>query len=77
MDQHIFYEQLTAQQNTAYQGWVDLELLKENVLETEAEYYICGPAPFITKHYHFLMENGVQKTSIYFEEFGPASLQLN
>jgi nitric oxide dioxygenase len=77
LDQHVFYEQPIPQQNTAYQGWVDLEILKDRILESEAEYYICGPAPFITKHYHFLVEHGVQKTSIFFEEFGPVSLHLN
>lgn len=76
-DQHIFYEQLTEQQTNKHEGRVDLELLKETVLKDDAEYYICGPAPFITKHYNFLVENGVSKAVIYFEEFGPASLQLN
>ena len=77
MDQHIFYEQLPNNQNNLYVGQVDLILIKEAVLKTDAEYYICGPAPFITKHYNFLVENGVAKSVIYFEEFGPASLQLN
>lgn len=77
MDQHVFYEQSQGLETGQYEGWVDLEVLKETVLAEEAEYYICGPAPFIKKHYNFLVENGIQKTSIYFEEFGPASLQLN
>lgn len=77
INQHVFYEQLNESQNDKYEGWVDLEVLKDTILEREAEYYICGPAPFITKHYNFLIENGIQKSVIYFEEFGPASLQLN
>ena len=75
--QHIFYEQVKEPQNDKYQGWVDLEILKDTILARETEYYICGPAPFIEKHYKFLIENGVQKSVIFFEEFGPASLQLN
>lgn len=77
IDQHIFYEQLVAQQTDKHEGWVDLGLIRESVLEDDSEYYICGPAPFIKKHYNFLVENGVEKTVIHFEEFGPASLQLN
>lgn len=77
INQHVFYEQLNEPQNDKYEGWVDLEVLKDTILENEAEYYICGPSSFITKHYNFLIDNGVQKSVIYFEEFGPASLQLN
>lgn len=77
INQHIFYEQLSKQENDNYLGQVDLGVIKDTVLKPDAEYYICGPAPFITKHYNFLVENGIQKTAIYFEEFGPASLQLN
>ena len=77
INQHVFYEQINEQQENLHQGWVDLEHVKEAVLEQEAEYYICGPAPFIKKHYNFLVDHGVEKTAIYFEEFGPASLQLN
>lgn len=75
--QHIFYEQHPMPQNEKYVGQVNLEIIKDAVIAKDAEYYICGPAPFITKHYNFLIENGVQKSAIFFEEFGPASLQLN
>lgn len=72
---HIFYDQPeTPAQHT---GWVDLAEIKEEVLQADADYYICGPAPFIARHYGFLVENGVDTGSIHFEEFGPASLQLN
>ncbi|PRA94097.1 NO-inducible flavohemoprotein [Chryseobacterium sp. MYb7] len=77
INQHVFYEQSNELQKNKYKGWVDLEVLKETVLDHKAEYYICGPALFIKKHYNFLVENGVQKSAIYFEEFGPASLHLN
>lgn len=75
--QHIFYEQLTDSENEIYEGWVDLEVLKESILNKETEFYICGPLPFITKHYNYLLANGIQKSLIHFEEFGPSSLQLN
>lgn len=77
LNQHIFYETIENTENGNYKGRVDLDLLKEEILSDRAEYYICGPAPFINKHYDFLTSNGVAQDSIYFEEFGPASLQLN
>jgi nitric oxide dioxygenase len=77
MDLQIFYEELSDRQEGKYRGRVDLELVRACVLKQDAEYYICGPAPFIELHYEFLTRNGVDRTSIYFEEFGPASLQLN
>ncbi|WP_429051595.1 NO-inducible flavohemoprotein [Chitinophaga sp. W3I9] len=72
---HIFYDQPEVQ--AQHTGWVDLSEIKTDVLQTDADYYLCGPAPFITRHYGFLVENGVDAASIHFEEFGPASLQLN
>lgn len=75
--QHIFYDTVEENDSTFYQGWVELSKIKDEVLHQEAEYYICGPASFITKHYNFLIENNIPKTAIHFEEFGPASLTLN
>ncbi|SHM14028.1 nitric oxide dioxygenase [Chitinophaga jiangningensis] len=72
---HIFYDQ--PEVKAQYTGWVELSTIKQEVLQADADYYICGPAPFIAKHYGFLVENGVDTASIHFEEFGPASLQLN
>lgn len=77
LDQHIFYENNQSQEENHYEGRVELELLKGEILDRQADYYICGPAPFISKHYDFLIANGVPQDAIHFEEFGPASLQLN
>jgi len=75
LDHHIFYDEPPVQ--AQHTGWVELSVIKEVVLKENADYYICGPAPFIRKHYGFLVENGVDTSAIHFEEFGPASLQLN
>lgn len=72
---HIFYDQPAA--SAQYTGWVDLSAINSAILQPDAEYYICGPAPFIARHYGFLTENGVDAGAIHFEEFGPASLQLH
>lgn len=77
--QHIFYDTPGDQASMphVHEGWVDLYLLEQQVIADEAEYYICGPAMFIKKHFEFLTAKGIDTANIYFEEFGPASLQLN
>lgn len=75
---HIFYSDVNGDIDSAnlYQGWVNLSLLADDVLPTNAEYYICGPGAFITSHYNELLKKGVSKTSIHYEEFGPLTLAL-
>ncbi|NQD69778.1 NO-inducible flavohemoprotein [Sphingobacterium shayense] len=74
---HIFYDDLEEESGVVHKGWVELARIKEHVLHEQAEYYICGPAPFIAKHYDYLVGNGVPREAIHFEEFGPASLNMN
>lgn len=74
---HIFYENVQHGLDHAHAGMVDLGEIEKDVLLDNAAYYICGPSPFITKHYTYLREKGVATEAIHFEEFGPASLQFN
>ncbi|MFD1768745.1 NO-inducible flavohemoprotein [Sphingobacterium suaedae] len=74
---HIFYDEAAEEREGLHKGWVELNPIKSDVLLKEAHYYLCGPAPFIAKHYTFLVEHGVASQCIHFEEFGPASLHLN
>lgn len=74
---HIFYDQVAESTVKLHEGWVDLSVIKDDVFIPDADYYICGPAAFINKHYTYLVEHGINKQHIHFEEFGPASLQLN
>ena len=55
-------------------GVVDIIQIKEDILLENAEYYICGPAPFIKKQYDDLLALGVSRNSIRYEEFGPQIL---
>lgn len=73
---HIFYDSVETGDTAPIKGWVDLAQIDEDILASDAEYYICGPAPFIRKHYEYLTGKGINKAAIRFEEFGPASLQL-
>jgi len=79
LQKHIFYnDAVSAESNHgSYQGFVELKQLSGINLASDAEYYLCGPGAFITKQYNDLVEMGVTKDAIYFEEFGPSSLQLN
>lgn len=77
IQEHIFYEDMEENQlSNKNKGRVELDIIQD-IIKSDAEYYICGPAPFISKHYEFLISQGINKSAIYFEEFGPASLQLN
>jgi nitric oxide dioxygenase len=80
MKKHIFYNQVDetlAGTNDLYEGWVDLSQIGSELYSNNNEYYICGPAGFIEKHYRDLIARGVDKAMIHFEEFGPQTLQLN
>jgi nitric oxide dioxygenase len=59
-----------------YAGIVDLQQLSRAALLPEADYYVCGPAPFIRKQVQDLATLGVPRTAIHFEEFGPATLSM-
>ena len=78
LKKYLFYDQIENKQalDNTYEGWVDLGKLDSGVLSPDADYYICGPGPFIAKHYQDLVEKGIKKEAIHFEEFGPQTLQL-
>jgi len=79
IEQHVFYDNISEARvgKGIYQGWVDLTRFKSLLDKENAQFYICGPAPFINKHVKDLVNMGVSKKSIFFEEFGPQTLQLN
>jgi len=58
-------------------GRVDLEKCKEAILLKDAQYYLCGPAPFIKAHYESLVAFNIDRSNIFYEEFGPQSVHLN
>jgi nitric oxide dioxygenase len=52
-------------------GMIDVELLCELLPNNDAEFYICGPKPFMTGLYHGLKGWGVSEERIHLEFFGP------
>lgn len=58
-------------QNYVKDGYIDKELLSLHV-KHEADYYICGPVPFMKGLITCLKELGVEPENIHYEFFGPA-----
>lgn len=76
---HIFYDmpEESQLQEDYYPGIVNLGHVKEKAIRPGADYYICGPAPFIKKQFQDLTGYGVPKEAIHYEEFGPNVLALH
>lgn len=76
-EQIVFYEEKGFQETgNYYQGRIDYNSLKEQLIIPTADYYICGPRPFIEKQYLTLKSLGIKAENIYYEEFGPHVLSL-
>ncbi|MFJ7976137.1 NO-inducible flavohemoprotein [Peribacillus sp. NPDC096379] len=61
--------------NEAYfekEGYVDTEMLNRLEVNEKADYYICGPVPFIQAMLGLLKDRGIAQEQIHFEFFGPA-----
>jgi nitric oxide dioxygenase len=74
---YVFYETLPNHETNAIEGRINLNQYKEEIIINDAKYYICGPKMFIRKQYESLIELGVSKEAIFYEEFGPQLLNLN
>ena len=53
-------------------GFIDLQWLKSILPHNQADFYFCGPVPFMKAVYRDLKEWGVPAENIHFEFFGPA-----
>lgn len=76
----VFYDQPTEEdrQNNSFdvEGYITKEWLKENVDLDQADFYFCGPVPFMKAVNSSLKALGVTEDRIHFEFFGPmASLK--
>lgn len=52
-------------------GLVDAALIESFVPERDADYYFCGPKPFMVSIYHQLLGWGIPAAQVHFEFFGP------
>ncbi|MFF0829773.1 NO-inducible flavohemoprotein [Brevibacillus sp. NPDC003359] len=74
---HWCYEKPTEQDrlNGAFhkEGYIDLPWLQSIVETKDANYYFCGPIPFMKAINNALLECGVTADDIHYEFFGPAA----
>lgn len=52
-------------------GFVDVDLIQSLVNDKNADYYFCGPKPFMINVYHGLLSLNVDEAHMNFEFFGP------
>jgi nitric oxide dioxygenase len=52
-------------------GIIDVALLARVLPDSDAEYYLCGPKPFMVCVHEGLRRQGVPEAQIHFEFFGP------
>lgn len=53
------------------EGFVDGPLIESLVRDRDADYFFCGPKPFMVNIYHQLLEWGIPASQVHFEFFGP------
>lgn len=53
-------------------GLITLDWLRDNTPTDSADYYLCGPKPFLATFVHGLQRIGVPSSRIHCEFFGPA-----
>ncbi|WP_163183211.1 NO-inducible flavohemoprotein [Neobacillus sedimentimangrovi] len=72
---YFFYDSPTEEdrKNNRFdvEGYVTREWLKEKVEIEDADFYFCGPVPFMKSINSFLIELGVAEDKIHYEFFGP------
>lgn len=72
----IAYSEPTIQdcqeKNFDKEGFVELAWLQSIIKSTDADFYFCGPTPFMQVIYSALKEWCIPKDNIHFEFFGPA-----
>ncbi|WP_175775378.1 NO-inducible flavohemoprotein [Burkholderia anthina] len=52
-------------------GLVDVNAIKDTLLLPDADYYICGPVPFMRIQHDALKNLGIHEARIHYEVFGP------
>ncbi|MED1470930.1 NO-inducible flavohemoprotein [Bacillus salipaludis] len=71
----FFYDSPTEEdrQNNSFdvEGYITRDWIEENVTYKDAEFYFCGPVPFMQSVTRSLNELGVAEGNIHFEFFGP------
>jgi len=67
----ISYEKPQNPNSGDYVGYLSIDVLQK-FMQNDADYYICGPVPFMNAMIEGLKELGVKEEAIHYEFFGPA-----
>ncbi len=62
--------------NHDHQGFITAAWLRNNVPFHDADYYLCGPKPFLKILVRDLARSGIDASRIHFEIFGPTDEQM-
>jgi nitric oxide dioxygenase len=54
-----------------YPGLVDIDVIADAVMLPDADYYICGPIPFMRLQHDALIARGIPEPRVHYEVFGP------
>lgn len=54
-----------------FAGLVGVDKIKDSILLEDADYYICGPVPFVRMQHDKLLRLGISEAHIHYEVFGP------
>ena len=57
-------------------GYLDLANVPADMLDPDADYYLCGPTVFMQKQYQDLLARGIAAEQIHSEAFGTGGLAL-
>lgn len=65
------YSEAGERAGNASHGLVTAEYLESLLPARDADYYFCGPQPFMVGIYHDLIKWGIPASQVHFEFFGP------
>jgi nitric oxide dioxygenase len=75
----VFYETVGADDRAGadydFEGRLDVAKIAGKVLVPDADYYICGPVPFMRAQCEALAASGVEATRIHTEVFGSGAVE--
>lgn len=76
----VAYEHVNSQdvlgQDYDIEGRLDLTSLDDQWLPKDADYYLCGPTPFMQQQHKALVDLGIPKQNIHSEAFGTGGVAL-
>jgi nitric oxide dioxygenase len=71
----IFYSEPLPQDQPGrdfdFPGIVDINRIADALILPDADYYICGPIPFMRLQHDALLARGIKENKVHYEVFGP------